>query len=142
MEGFYFTHPIEIRYGDLDPQWHVNNSRYLTFFEQGRFAYLLHLGLWDGKSFFDLKSIVADAHISFQAPIKLNQKIFVGVRVQRIGNKSLTFVYSIEDSETKQVLAGGETVIVTYDYHANASMRVPDDWREKISTFEKRIYSE
>jgi acyl-CoA thioester hydrolase len=142
MESFSFTHPIDIRYGDLDPQWHVNNSRYLTFFEQGRFAYLMHLGLWDGKSFFDLKSIVADAHVSFLAPIKMNQKITVRVRVERIGNKSLTFVYSIEDVQTGQVLARGETVIVTYDYNANASIRVPDEWREKISAFEKKDFSE
>ena len=49
MANFRFILPLEVRYADLDPQWHVNNTRYLTYLEQGRMAYLVHLGLWDGK---------------------------------------------------------------------------------------------
>jgi acyl-CoA thioesterase FadM len=30
MPAFRYYHPIEVRYGDLDPQGHVNNARYLT----------------------------------------------------------------------------------------------------------------
>ena len=36
MDDFKFHHPIEVRYSDLDPQGHVNNARFLTFFEQAR----------------------------------------------------------------------------------------------------------
>ena len=36
MADFRFYHPIEVRYGDLDPQGHVNNARYLTYLEQAR----------------------------------------------------------------------------------------------------------
>jgi len=31
MGGFKFYHAIEVRYGDLDPQGHVNNANYLTY---------------------------------------------------------------------------------------------------------------
>ena len=60
MSTFHFIYPIQIRYGDLDPQWHVNNARFVTYLEQSRFAYLVELGLFDGKGFFDLGLIVAD----------------------------------------------------------------------------------
>jgi acyl-CoA thioester hydrolase len=136
MDTYRFTHPIEVRYGDLDPQWHLNNARYLTLLEQGRFAYLIALGLWDGESFFDLKSIVADVHISFLAPVKMMQPVLVKVKVSRIGTKSLTFDQELTDAETGQVLARCETVIVTFDYHAQKSIPVPDFWREKITAFE------
>ena len=36
MSEFRFYHPVEVRYGDLDPQGHLNNAKYLTFFETGR----------------------------------------------------------------------------------------------------------
>ena len=89
MSEFKFYFPIQVRYGDLDPQWHVNNAKFLTYFEQARFGYLVELNLWDGKSFMDLGLIVADVHISYKAPIVLGQKVRVGVRVSKIGNKSL-----------------------------------------------------
>ncbi|MHC1782092.1 MAG: acyl-CoA thioesterase [Anaerolineaceae bacterium] len=136
MDNFLFTHPMEVRYGDLDPQWHLNNARYLSFFEQGRFAYLIHLGLWDGKSFLELKSIIADIHISFLAPITLTQKLLVGVKVAQIGSKSLTFHQELADAETGEVFSRSETVIVTFDYHTQKSIPVPNEWREKITAFE------
>jgi acyl-CoA thioester hydrolase len=137
MQKFHFTHPMEVRYSDLDPQWHLNNARYLSFFEQGRFAYLIHLGLWDGKSFLDLKSIIADIHVTFIAPVSLTARVVVGVKVTRVGNKSLTFHQELADTETGEVFSHCETVIVTFDYHTQQSIPVPHDWREKIAGFEK-----
>lgn len=137
MDKFNFTHRMEVRYADLDAQWHMNNARYLSFFEQGRFAYLMHLGLWDGKSFLDLKSIIADIHISFLSPVALTTDLLVGVKVARIGNKSLTFHQELADAGTGEVFSRSETVIVTFDYHTQQSTTVPEEWREIISAFEK-----
>ena len=140
MVGYHFLIPIQIRYGDLDPQGHVNNSRFLTYLEQARFEYLLHLGLWDGKSFFEVGLIVADVHLSYLAPIELTQKIQVGIRVAKIGNKSMRFEYRIEDVEYATALASGETVMVAYDYHQKVSKPVPKEWRKKISEFEGKDF--
>jgi acyl-CoA thioester hydrolase len=137
MPPFQFIHPLQIRYGDLDPQWHLNNAHTVILFEQGRFAYLLKLGLWDGKDFFNLGVIVADIHVSYLAPVLFDQNVQVGVRVARIGNKSLTMEYSLEDRDTGQPLAKAETIMVAYDYHTHQSIPVPDDWRKKIREFEK-----
>ncbi len=136
MPLFKYYIPVLIRYGDLDPQWHVNNSRFLTFIEQARFSYLMNLGLFDGKSYLDFELIVADVHVAFLAPIKLEQKIRVGARVSRIGNKSLTFEYLIEDEDTGQAVGRAETVMVAYDYHAQASKPVSELWRTRIAAFE------
>jgi acyl-CoA thioester hydrolase len=56
--------------------------------------------------------------------------------VARIGTKSLVMEYALEDSDTKQVLATGETIMVAFDYPTNQSILVPDDWRDKIHQFE------
>jgi acyl-CoA thioester hydrolase len=141
MHRYRFNCPIHVRYGDLDPQWHVNNSRYLTFLEEARVAYLLHLDLWDGKSFFDIGMIVGDIHIRYLAPVTLGQKVSVDIRVAQIGNKSLTFEYQIVDEENNKILATAETVQVAFDYHQNKTIPVPIGWREKIGTFEEQDFT-
>jgi acyl-CoA thioester hydrolase len=141
MDEFKFHLPLQLRYGDLDPQWHVNNVRTLALFEHARFSYLMELGLFDGKSFFDLELIVADVHVSYLAPIELGQTISAGVRVARIGNKSLVFEYQIVENTSGLVLAKAETVMVAYDYHNHQSIPVPASWREKIGAFEGRPFS-
>jgi acyl-CoA thioester hydrolase len=133
MTEFNFSIPVEVRYGDLDPQWHVNNSRFLTYLESARMGYLMSLDLFDGENFFDFNMIVADIHISYLAPIKFSQKVRVWIRAERLGRKSLTFVYEIRDEDTRQVLASAETIMVTFDYHQQKSIPVPEKWRSAIS---------
>ena len=69
MSPFNFYYPIQIRYGDLDPQWHLNNAHTVILIEQARTAYLVQVGLWDGKDFNRLGLIVADIHVSYKAPV-------------------------------------------------------------------------
>lgn len=136
MEKYRFQQPIQIRYNDIDAQGHVNNARYVTYIEYARFRYIIELGLWGGDSFMDLGLIVADCHISYLAPIKLTQKIRIGTRVSRIGNKSLVFTYQIEDEDNGMVMATAETVMVSFDYHTGSTTPISSEWRKKISDFE------
>lgn len=136
MDHYNFYQPIQIRYNDIDAQGHVNNAKYVTYIEFARFTYITELGLWDGVSYMDLGLIVADTHVKYLAPIKLDQSIKVGVKVTRIGNKSLTFVYQIEDANIGSVMATAETIMVSYDYKTETTTPVSKKWRERISSFE------
>jgi acyl-CoA thioester hydrolase len=136
MSLFGFYQPIEVRYGDLDPQGHVNNASYLTYIEQARIGYIRNLDLWRGGSFLDIGIILADAHLTFRAPILFGEAVRVGVRVTRLGNKSLTMEYVIEDASAQTEFATASTVLVTYDYHTGQTILVPAQWRQAIARFE------
>ena len=137
MSEFKFFHPIEVRYGDLDPQGHLNNAKYLTFFEQARVHYLIHLGLFTkDQSFMNIGVILADAHITFLAPIHYGDEVEVGVRTSKLGNKSMTVEQNIVDHASGKEMATGEIVMVTFDYASQNTIVIPNDWRDKISRFE------
>jgi acyl-CoA thioester hydrolase len=137
MSEFRFYHPIEVRYGDLDPQGHVNNAKYLTYFEQARVAYWIEMGFFSkDQSFMELGVILADVHITYFAPVYFGQKVKVGVHVTRLGNKSMTWEQNVVDVESGKELAKGEVVIVAYDYRQEKTIPIPNEWREKITEFE------
>jgi acyl-CoA thioester hydrolase len=136
MPEYRFFYPVEVRYGDLDPQGHVNNARYLTFMEQARISYIRHLGLWDGGSFLDVGIILADAHVTFKVPIQWGQTVKVGVRVSRLGNKSLDMGYRFIDLQSELEFARGATVLVAFDYRLSRTIPIPDAWRQSIAAFE------
>src|SRR5512139_3302675 len=112
MEKFRFYHPIEVRYGDLDPQGHVNNARFLTYMEQARVAYYKHLGLWAGGSFIDFGAILAEVRLTFLSPIHWGDPLRVGMRITRLGNKSMAAEYSIENPEDGKAFATSTAVLV------------------------------
>ncbi len=136
MADFHFYHLIEVRYGDLDPQGHVNNAKFLTYMEQGRVFYLKQLKLWEGGSFHNLGIILADIQITFKKAIQFGDPLRVGVRISRLGNKSMTSEYCLEDARDASLFATGSSVLVAYDYHSNRSVPIPDEWRTAILAFE------
>jgi acyl-CoA thioester hydrolase len=136
MSEYNFTHPIEVRYGDLDPQGHVNNAKYLTYMEQARVAYIRRLGVWKGDNFLDIGIILADAQVTFRAPIHFGMQVLVGVRVSRLGTKSLTMQYRLDDGPGGAVLATGSAVLVAYDYRTGQTIPIPEDWRAAIRELE------
>ena len=137
MSDYRFYHPIEVRYGDLDPQGHVNNAKHLTYFEQARIHYMIELGLFTrDQSFMQIGVIVADVHITYLQPIHFGQNIKVGVHAARLGSKSMTWEQNVIDGDTGRELARGEVIIVTYDYKDEKTIPVPQEWRERITAFE------
>jgi acyl-CoA thioester hydrolase len=137
MTQYRFYHPVEVRYGDLDPQGHVNNAKHLTYFEQARIQYLIELGLFTrDQSFMEIGVILADIHITYFEPIYFGQNIKVGVHPVKLGNKSMTWEQNIIDADSGRELAKGEVIIVTYDYKEQKTISIPHEWREKITEFE------
>jgi len=137
MAQYRFYHPIEVRYGDLDPQGHVNNAKHLTYFEQARIAYLIELGLFTkDQSFMEIGVILADVHIIYLEPIYFEQNIKAGVHTGRLGNKSMTWEQNIVDAESGREIVKGEVIIVTYDYKEEKTVSIPREWRKKITQFE------
>lgn len=137
MSEYKFFHPTEVRYGDLDPQGHVNNAKYLTYFEQARVYYFMRLGLFSkDQSFMDIGVIVADIHIAYHAPVHYGDAVQTGVRTKKIGGKSIIVEQAVVDVATGKEMAKGEVVMVTYDYRAQKTTSVPEEWRKIISEFE------
>ena len=89
-------------------------------------SYLIHLGLFSkDQSFLDVGIIIADAKVTFLDPIHFGQEVRVGVRVSRIGNKSMSMEYQIIDSADGKELATGSTTLVAFDYHEHKTIPVP-----------------
>ena len=137
MDQYRFFHPVEVRYGDLDPQGHVNNAKYVTYFETARIHYKIHLGTFQpGQSFLDIGVILADLQITFLAPILLGAPIKVGVRTSKLGNKSIQMEQCIVSEDEQTVFATGKVVLVAFDYRHAKSVPIPEDWRIKMIDFE------
>ncbi len=133
---FKFFHTVEIRYGDIDAQRHVNNARYFSFMEQARVRYFQNLGLWQGRDFDTIGIILAEQRCKYFEPIMYDQEIHVGVRIVRLGQKSMDTEYLIQVPDSQSVLAFGEAILVAYSYEEGCSISIPETWRRTIVEFE------
>jgi len=135
--SFKHKTPIEVRFSDIDAFGHVNNAKYLTYFEIARVQYFSDIVDWT----YDWSKegvIVARVEIDFIMPIKFRDEVIAMTRCSRIGTKSFDLQYrliTIKNGE-EILLADGTTVMVAFDYVNRKPIEIPAEWREAIKKFE------
>jgi acyl-CoA thioester hydrolase len=135
MPNFNFSYPVEVRYGDIDSQGHLNHAKYLTFMEHARYKYIEQVGLWRAADGYEhLGQIIANVTCDYKRPVRLGETVDVAARTVRVGTKSLEMEFRL--TVAGEEVALGRSVQVAYDYQAAHSIPVPDEWRALIGRFE------
>lgn len=133
-EGYQHHITITVRFADLDAMGHLNHAKYLTYMEQARILYIRDVcgfeGTWQAMGMI-LARVTCDYHL----PVAFGDTISIYTRCSRLGGKSFDLSYVLVNSKNEQV-ATGQTVMVTFDYQANASMPIPDDWRTAMMAYD------
>jgi acyl-CoA thioester hydrolase len=111
LEDFPFRQTDNVRFADLDPNQHVNNAVYATYFETGRVT------LVKDRSFGlmppGLSWIMVRLDIHFRAELRWPGTIETGLGVAKFGRTSVTFD-QVVFSEGKCV-ASAQSVTVLID---------------------------
>ena len=132
---FKTTLPIQIRFNDLDALGHVNNNMYFSFFDLGKINYFEKVKA-SKFSWMEGTIVVARIETDFYSPIYYKEPIVVDTKVARLGNKSGTFVQQIRNVKTDEVKCRCTSTFVAYNPDIQASMLIPDAWREAIEEYE------
>ncbi len=79
---------IKVRGYHADFYGHVNNARYLEFFEEDRWALLesrIDLKKWAGEG---LIFLVVNINVNYRTAVPVGETLLVTTRLEKIGNKS------------------------------------------------------
>jgi acyl-CoA thioester hydrolase len=89
LEDFPYRLTDNVRFADLDPNQHVNNAVYATYFETGRVTLMKDRGY--GLTPSGLAWIMVRLDIHFRAELKWPGTIEMGLGVSKFGRTSVTF---------------------------------------------------
>lgn len=118
-----FTNKQYVRWGDLDAFGHVNNSTYLIFAQEARYA-------WSKMH----EMVVARAEVDFIAPIYTGDiYIDVEIWVNKIGTSSFGVTYEMKNGD--ELLAVVKTVQVTVSMDTKKSRPLNDAEREFLNKY-------
>ena len=118
-----FAHRVEIdvRFADTDAMGHVNNAKYLTYCEMARIRYWTDVtgepiapGHEGAESL-----ILAEARITYRAPVFHGERVTVETRATRIGSTSFTLEHRLTACPAggpQRLVAISDSVMVRYDY--------------------------
>lgn len=102
---------IKIRGYHADFYGHVNNARYLEFFEEDRWARLENVIDLRKLAVEGLVFLVVNINVNYRQAVAVGETVLVGTNLEKIGNKSVALKQEIVFKETKEVAADA---IVTF----------------------------
>lgn len=124
---------IQVRFSDIDALGHVNNARFLEYFELARVYFFNEVvgQQWDWSKH---GLILAKNEVEYIQPVLLNDYVTVHLWCDRIGTKSFDMAYELKVGQGNDAVikAKGKSVIVCIDYKTQQTIEVPQEWREKM----------
>lgn len=125
---------FRVPFCDIDMMQHVNNAAYVVWAETARCVYFDEVL---GESVSGRRGIiVAKLEITYERPLGYRERVAVGSRVTRFGNKSYEFLTEMWSEDSGERAAHCKAILVAYDYEKKQSFAVPQEWREKIGEYE------
>ncbi|WP_320821155.1 thioesterase family protein [Thalassolituus sp.] len=125
-------YPIVTRWMDNDIYGHVNNVTYYSYFDSAVNRYLIEHG---GLNIHDapIVGFVVNSHCNYLAPIAYPDAIDVGLRVNKLGNSSVTYGVAIFKQGEDQACAYGDFIHVFVERAANKAVSIPQSIRTALT---------
>lgn len=139
IDPFRFHSRVRVRNYEIDWQGIVHNANYLLYFEVGRIEYLEHLGLAIDINTIQQESriVVARNEIDYRAAARFGDTLDVATRIAWMRNSSFAFEAIMHDVSSDLRIAENRSVHVWLDYRTERPVRIPDDFRARVTAFER-----
>ena len=124
---------IRVRFADTDADGGVFHANYITYFSIGRHDFFNQMGVPQTKLVAEdhVRPTVIEVTCTFRAVAHFDDVLTVRTTFERMGNKSITYVYEIvrkEDAHSETIIASGSTIQVFLD-SSGATVPIPDKVR-------------
>jgi acyl-CoA thioester hydrolase len=139
FEDFKFCYRFRVRWSETDAQGVVFNARYLDYADLAITEYWRAVDFRALAGGMPMEFHVAQADVTFKAPIKPDELIAAWVRTERIGTSSMTAIIHITGAEADDdVRAIIREVMVHVDLAAHKPMAIPAFVRMAFEAFAHR----
>lgn len=124
MEGYDFAAEIRVRFAETDAQGIAHHANYLVWFEVARVDFLEHVaGGYQRLRDEGIEALVLDAHVSYRAPARFDDRLAVHARCVAMRGARFRFEYVVEREGA--LLADGWTAHATVHAHSLRPCRTP-----------------
>lgn len=129
--GYHYFTDIITRWMDNDIYGHVNNVTYYSYFDTAANRYLIDAGGLDIHND-PVFGIVVESQCQYHAPVAFPEQLQAGLRVDRLGDRSVTYGIAIFSTDNAQAVAHGHFVHVFVDRETRNPVSIPEGIRTAL----------
>lgn len=130
IDAYPYVVPITTRWMDNDVYGHINNVAYYSFFDTAANRFLIEHGLDIATS--PVIGLVVESKCEYHAPLAYPEPLRAGVRVDRLGNRAVTYGIAIFSERDAMAAAHGHFVHVFVDRRSRTPVAIPPPLRAAL----------
>ena len=135
-DQFRYWKTIEVRWGDMDAQGHVNNTVYFTYCESVRVELLRKIGFKGKQAGLTEGPTLVHASCDFKKQVVYPAKLDVGLRVERISQRSFKMAYGIFFHGSEELAATAVSINAWANYAEGRSAELPEEIRSTLAGYQ------
>lgn len=135
-DQFSYWKSVEVRWGDMDAVGHVNNTVYFVYLESARVEMLHKIGARRAQRNDSQGPALVSTSCDFKRQVVYPATIDVGVRVEKIGNRSFQMSYGLFLHGTDELVATASSVNAWIDYALQRAVELPEELRAALMEFQ------
>lgn len=130
-DAFPVVRRMPTRWADNDHYGHVNNVAYYAYFDTAVNGYLMEATGTDIRTL-DARGYVVETSCRFLAPVSFPDELWVGLALERLGQRSVSYRLGVFRSDDRHPSAVGRFVHVYVDAGTGRSTAVPEAIRRAL----------
>jgi len=124
---------IVVRCTEIDVNGHVNNAKYLEYFEWGREEWYDQAGLhYDVFTQMGIQTVTVNININYRKECRQGDRLTVRTRPERVGRTSYVLKQELYN-QNGELCADALVTMVTMDLNTRRSRPVPEELRALFS---------
>jgi acyl-CoA thioester hydrolase len=129
LSAYPYVTAITTRWSDNDIYGHINNVVYYSFFDSAANLYLIEHGLDIARA--GVIGLVVESRCTYHAPLAYPTPVRAGVRVDKLGNRAVTYGIAIF-GDGDDAAAHGQFVHVFVDRQTRTAVPIPPPLRAAL----------
>ena len=123
-----FSVNCPVRWSDMDVYGHVNNSRFLTLYEEARVALMFLAARERGITSLEDGVVIARHEVDYLRPIDYTDPVRIELWIEQVRPSRFVVAYELFDKDA--VASRARSVCVPFDLAAGRPRRLTDAERE------------
>lgn len=125
---------IQQRFTDVDSFGHVNNTHMQDYYDLGKTEFYRKV-LGSTMSWHKDSIVIVSIHSDYLSQTRYGEDLYVETAIEKIGNRSFTFIQKIINRDNGQVHSVCHTVMVGFNFEQQTSMPLLPVWVECLKEY-------
>lgn len=131
VQNQYYELACVVEFEDVDTYGIAHHSKLINFLERARVHFFNDASLSVSEGEFNL--VLMSMEISFKKPVKMMEKVFVKMRVQKLTHASVVWDYEIFNEDDELIVKAGVKQ-GSVDQNTLKPARIPEKFKNLLET--------